>query len=392
MRCFQSDIGEKRNDMITTATTRSSMPHLSSSASTSTDDFRRLDSAFGFRSVSDMIAGSSSQTPSRTHLRSPTQKPNNLRVFTLSELKTATKNFNQLLMIGEGGFGCVYRARINSSGIYGHKEWVTEVNVLGVVEHKNLVKLVGYCNEDDERGIQRILVYEFMKNRSVEDHLTNKSTKALSWSMRLKIAQDAACGLGYLHEEMDSQVKIQNLMVTLKSFICTCLHIIFRDFKSSNIPLDDQWNAKLSDFGLAREGPTEGASHYIQTGCLTTKNDVYSYGVFLFELITGRIPLDRNRPRGEQNLMEWVLEGKYNLRSAMKLAAVANRCLSRQARARPKMSEVMEKVKLIVEGKEIIGSTPNEVPLPLKSFDPNDPSVEGNQKSPTSKTLLSTIT
>ncbi|RZC76985.1 hypothetical protein C5167_001129 [Papaver somniferum] len=425
MRCFQSDNGEKRNDLITTSTTRSSMPHLSSSASTSTDDFRRLDSAFGSQNVSDMSAGSSSKTPSRKHLRCPTQKSNNLRVFTLSELKTATKNFNQLLMIGEGGFGCVYRARINSSedsrakidvaikqlgkrGLQGHKEWVTEVNVLGVVDHKNLVKLVGYCNEDDERGIQRILVYEFMKNRSVEDHLTNKSTKALSWSMRLKIAEDAACGLAYLHEEMDFQ-------------------IIFRDFKSSNILLDDQWNAKLSDFGLAREGPTEGASHvstaivgtlgyaapeYIQTGRLTTKNDVYSYGVFLYELITGRRPLDRNRPRGEQNLIEWVrpyltdikkfeqildprMEGKYNLRSAMKLAAVANRCMSRQPRVRPKMSEVLEKVKLIVEGKEIIGSTPNEIPpLPQKSFDPNDPSVEGehNSNSPTSKTSLSTIT
>ncbi|XP_026428678.1 serine/threonine-protein kinase PCRK1-like [Papaver somniferum] len=169
MRCIQSDNGEKRNDLITTSTTRSSMPHLSYSSSTSTDDFRRLYSAFGSQNVSDISAGSSSQTPRRKHLRCPTQKSNNLRVFTLSEFKIATKNFNQLLMISEGGFGCVYRARINSSedsrakidvaikklgkrGLQGHKEWVTEVNVLGVVDHKNLVKLVNYCNEDDERG------------------------------------------------------------------------------------------------------------------------------------------------------------------------------------------------------------------------------------------------
>lgn len=92
----------------------------------------------------------------------------------------------------------------------GHKEWVTEVNVLGVVEHPNLVKLIGYCADDDERGIQRLLIYEYMPNRSVEDHLSAKSEAPLSWAMRLKIAQDAARGLAYLHEEMDFQV----------SFIC----------------------------------------------------------------------------------------------------------------------------------------------------------------------------
>lgn len=88
----------------------------------------------------------------------------------------------------------------------GHKEWVTEVNVLGVVDHPNLVKLVGYCAEDDERGMQRLLIYEFMPNRNVDDHLSIRSSEPLSWAMRLKIALDAARGLTYLHEEMDSQV------------------------------------------------------------------------------------------------------------------------------------------------------------------------------------------
>lgn len=88
----------------------------------------------------------------------------------------------------------------------GHKEWVTEVNFLGVVEHPNLVKLVGYCADDDERGMQRLLVYEFMPNRSVEDHLSTRFSKPLSWPMRLKVAVDAARGLTYLHEEMDFQV------------------------------------------------------------------------------------------------------------------------------------------------------------------------------------------
>lgn len=91
----------------------------------------------------------------------------------------------------------------------GHKEWLTEVNVLGIVEHPNLVKLVGYCAEDDERGIQRLLIYEYMPNRSVLGHLSPRSTAPLPWALRLRIALDAARGLCYLHEEMEFQVKVQ---------------------------------------------------------------------------------------------------------------------------------------------------------------------------------------
>ena len=91
--------------------------------------------------------------------------------------------------------------------LQGHKEWINEVNFLGVVKHPNLVKLVGYCAEDDERGIQRLLVYELMRNKSLEDHLLAKVLPVpLPWMTRLKVAQDAARGLAYLHEEMDFQV------------------------------------------------------------------------------------------------------------------------------------------------------------------------------------------
>ncbi|MBA0767885.1 hypothetical protein Gotri_016737, partial [Gossypium trilobum] len=219
-----------------------------------------------------------------------------------------------------------------------------------------------------------------MPNRSVENHLSVRSETTLSWAMRLKIAQDAARGLAYLHEGMDFQ-------------------IIFRDFKSSNILLDEQWNAKLSDFGLARLGPSEGLTHistavvgtmgyaapeYIQTGRLTSKIDVWSYGVFLYELITGRRPLDKNRPKNEQRLLEWVkpylsdrkfqlildprLKGKYQLKSAQRLAVVANRCLVRNPKSRPKMSEVLEMVNRIVEASSAGPRTP-EPPL-------NDVSLE----------------
>ncbi|XP_074561136.1 serine/threonine-protein kinase PCRK1-like isoform X2 [Curcuma longa] len=353
---------------------------IRSNSTTSTEpDMRRSGSEFNSGDVTDISSGSLG----RSHYPSFSQKPNNLRVFTFSELRNATRNFSRSLMVGEGGFGCVYRGAIksledqnskieiavkqlNRKGLQGHKEWLTEVNVLGVLEHPNLVKLVGYCAEDDERGIQRLLVYEYMPNRSVEDHLSNRSRTTLSWPMRLRVALDAARGLAYLHEEMDFQ-------------------IIFRDFKTSNILLDEDWKAKLSDFGLARQGPTEGITHvstavvgtlgyaapeYLQTGRLTSKSDVWSYGVVLYELITGRRPIDRNRPRGEQKLLEWVkpyitdakklriimdpkLQDDYSLKSATRLVYVANRCLVRLPKSRPKMSEVVEMVQQIVGNAEV---------------------------------------
>ncbi|KAL3625869.1 hypothetical protein CASFOL_030398 [Castilleja foliolosa] len=305
-------------------------------------------------------------------------RANDLRVFTFSELKSATRGFSRSLLIGEGGFGCVYQGRVkpadsgpgwdsemdvaikqlNRNGCQGHKEWINEVNFLGVVKHPNLVTLIGYCADDDERGIQRLLVYELMGNKSLEDHLLTRSSasSALPWVMRLKIAQDAARGLAYLHEEMEFQ-------------------LIFRDFKTSNILLDEDFNAKLSDFGLAKQGPAAGSAHvstsvvgtvgyaapeYVHAGKLTAKSDVWSFGVVLYELITGRRVLERNLPRGEQKLLEWVrpyvsdpkkfhlildqrLEGQQScMKSAQKLASLANKCLMKHPRSRPKMSEVTE--------------------------------------------------
>ncbi|KAE9619700.1 putative protein kinase RLK-Pelle-RLCK-VIIa-2 family [Lupinus albus] len=366
------------------------------------DDPKILQSLSGLSELnSQNVSDTGSDSLRRNAFPSLSQRPSNLKVFTLSELKSATKNFSRSVMLGEGGFGCVYKGLINCvddpsrkievavkqlgrRGIQGHKEWVTEVNVLGIVEHPNLVKLVGYCADDDERGIQRLLIYEYMPNRSVEHHLSLRTETHLSWSMRLKIAQDAARGLTYLHEEMDFQ-------------------IIFRDFKSSNILLDEHWNAKLSDFGLARLGPSEGLSHvstevvgtmgyaapdYFQTGHLTSKSDVWSYGVFLYELITGRRPIDRNRPKGEQKLLEWVrpylsdgkkfqlildprLERKHISKSAQRLAIIANRCLVKSPKSRPKMSEVLEMVNRIVESS--VSASPQP---PLKSVT----SVETSQE------------
>lgn len=389
MRCFLFYNSKKREETKT----------VKSSLSPSTGfGFSDCGDASQSNLESSSLNGSDTSTESRGRTQFPSmhERSCNLREFTFLELKALTKNFSRSTKIGEGGFGCVYMGTIKSSedpskrvdvaikqlnrrGHQGHKEWVTEVNVLGVVEHENLVKLVGYCAEDDERGIQRLLVYEYMPNRSVEYHLSARSQTPLSWAIRLKIAQDAATGLTYLHEGMKFQ-------------------IIFRDFKSSNILLDEQWNAKLSDFGLARLGPEDGLTHvstavvgtlgyaspeYIQTGRLTSKNDTWSYGVFLYELITGRLPLERNRPKNEQKLLEWVkpylsdskkfrmiidprLEGDI-AKSAHKLSLIANRCLVRQPKSRPKMSEVLEMVNKVAEEAVSMGLMKPQPPSVLGS-------------------------
>ncbi|PKA51954.1 putative receptor-like protein kinase [Apostasia shenzhenica] len=314
------------------------------------------------------------------------KRPEGLRAFGFAELKAATRGFSRTLVIGEGGFGCVYRGvisvsgegndggerggktmdvavkQLNRHGWQGHREWITEVDYLGVLKHPNLVKLIGYCAEDDERGIQRLLVYEFMPNKSLEDHLLARVPSNLSWAMRLKIARGAACGLAYLHEEMDFQ-------------------LIFRDFKSSNILLDEEFNAKLSDFGLARHGPAGGLGHistpvvgtvgyaapeYVHLGRLTAKSDVYSFGVVLYELVTGRRSIDRNLPRTEQKLLDWVkpyvsdpkklhiivdprIEGKCSMKSVQKLINLANKCSTKRPKSRPRMSAVVEMLNEIIE-------------------------------------------
>ncbi|KAG0472956.1 hypothetical protein HPP92_014411 [Vanilla planifolia] len=375
MKCFNFSILQKKQEV---QPTKSSSTRSYSTTSTDPDAKKS-----GSENNSQATSEKSADSIRRSQRLDFSQRASTLRAFSVNDLKAATKNFSRSLMVGEGGFGCVYRGSIRNSddpntkmeiavkrlgrrGLQGHKEWLTEVNFLGIVEHPNLVKLIGYCAEDDERGAQRLLVYEYMPNGSVEHHLSARSVTPLSWPMRLRIALDAARGLAYLHEGMDFQ-------------------IIFRDFKTSNILLDEHWNAKLSDFGMAREGPEEGSSHvsttvvgtlgyaapeYVHTGQVTTKSDIWSFGVVIYELITGRCPIDRNRPKGEQKLLEWVkpyisdikkfrkiidprLDARSLLKSAMRLSTVANRCLVRQSKSRPRMSEVAEMLQRILENVEV---------------------------------------
>jgi len=292
----------------------------------------------------------------------------NLHVFTIAELRAVTRDFSMTNFIGEGGFGPVYKGYVDDKtkpglraqpvavklldleGSQGHTEWLTEVIFLGQLRHPHLVKLIGYCYEDEHR----LLVYEFMTRGSLEKHLFKKYAASLPWSTRLKIAIGAAKGLAFLHEAEKP--------------------VIYRDFKTSNILLDSDFKAKLSDFGLAKDGPEDDETHvstrvmgtqgyaapeYIMTGHLTAKSDVYGYGVVLLELLTGRRSVDKSRPPREQSLVEWArpyltdarrldrvmdpnLAGQYSGRAAHKAAAVAHQCVSLNPKSRPHMSAVVE--------------------------------------------------
>ncbi|CAN6480214.1 unnamed protein product [Victoria cruziana] len=188
----------------------------------------------------------------------------NICVFTTNELRSITNNYSSSYLLGEGGFGPVYKGFIDEKmrpgvlrpqtvavklldleGLQGHREWLAEVIYLGQLKHPHVVKLIGYCCEEE----QRLLVYEFMARGSLENHLFKRFSPSLPWAARLKIAVGAAKGLGFLHGLEKP--------------------IIYRDFKASNILLDSDFTAKLSDFGLAKDGP-EGEETHVSTRVMGT--------------------------------------------------------------------------------------------------------------------------
>ncbi|CAI7771483.1 unnamed protein product [Closterium sp. NIES-53] len=301
--------------------------------------------------------------------------PTPLIPFTYAQVQQMAGGFAEEGRIGEGGFGVVYKGNLptksgrkipvavkvlNAEGQQGEREWLTEVSVLAHLSHPNLISLVGYCAHHHHR----MLVYPYLPNGSLERKLFGLPAKEtpLTWQQRIGIAVGAAKGLAYLHEEMDKP-------------------IIYRDFKTSNILLTKDWQAKLSDFGLARSGPEGDNTHvstrvvgtvgyaapeYVLTGHLTVKSDVYSFGVVLLELMTGRLALDKSRPKEEQSLTEWAapflaspsklyrimdpaLSGRYSVKGAQTAAAVARDCLIRKAKQRPRMSEVVTALQPVLE-------------------------------------------
>ncbi|KAG8059030.1 hypothetical protein GUJ93_ZPchr0002g25281 [Zizania palustris] len=281
--------------------------------------------------------------------------------YTLKELEMATEMFADENVIGEGGYGIVYHGvlengtqiavknLLNNRG-QAEKEFKVEVEAIGRVRHKNLARLLGYCAE----GNQRMLVYEYVDNGNLEQWLHGDvgPVSPLSWDHRLKIILGTAKGLMYLHEGLEPKV-------------------VHRDVKSSNILLDKHWNAKLSDFGLAKLLGSERsyvttrvmgtfgyvAPEYAGTGMLNETSDVYSFGILIMEIISGRVPVDYNRPPGEVNLVDWLktmvstrnsegvvdpkMPQKPTSRALKKALLVALRCVDPDARKRPKIGHVI---------------------------------------------------
>lgn len=281
--------------------------------------------------------------------------------YTLRELEEATNGFADENVIGEGGYGIVYmgvfednsqvavKNLLNNRG-QAEKEFKVEVEAIGRVRHKNLVRLLGYCAE----GAHRILVYEYVDNGNLEQWLHGDvgPSSPLTWENRMTIVIGTAKGLTYLHEGLEPKV-------------------VHRDIKSSNILLDKQWNPKVSDFGLAKLLGSERsyvttrvmgtfgyvAPEYASTGMLNERSDVYSFGILLMEIISGRNPVDYSRPPGEVNLVEWLksmvtnrnAEGvldpkmveKPSSRALKRALLVALRCVDPNAQKRPKMGHVI---------------------------------------------------
>ncbi|KAK9061147.1 hypothetical protein SSX86_018327 [Deinandra increscens subsp. villosa] len=291
------------------------------------------------------------------------------KVFTGKQMKKATANFSKDRLLGSGGYGDVYKGILEDStvvavkcakvgNIKGTDQVLNEVRILCQVNHKGLVRLLGCCVELE----QPLLVYEYIPNGTLLEHLKGQHTRILTWTHRLNIARDTAEGLAYLH-------------------FSAVPPIYHRDVKSSNILLDEKLNAKVADFGLSRLAEAD-LSHvttcaqgtlgyldpeYYRNYQLTDKSDVYSFGVVLLELLTSQKAIDFNRPPDDVNLAIYVKrvveeerlldavdpdlkEGasKLELETMKALGFLAVGCLEERRQNRPSMKEVTEEIEYIL--------------------------------------------
>ncbi|KAF7078873.1 hypothetical protein CFC21_083227 [Triticum aestivum] len=297
--------------------------------------------------------------------RKKKKKDTTWRIFSLKELQLATNNFNYDNKLGEGGFGSVYWGqlwdgsqiavkRLKSWSNKAEKEFAVEVEVLARVRHKSLLSLRGYCAE----GQERLIVYDYMQNLSLHSHLHGQHAAEchLGWERRMNIAIDSAEGIAYLHHH-------------------AIPHIIHRDVKASNVLLDANFQARVADFGFAKLIP-DGATHvttkvkgtlgylapeYAMLGKAKESCDVYSFGVLLLELASGKKPVEKINPTTKLTITEWALpltrEQKFKEMADPKLGdsfaeaevkrmvLVGLACTQTKPEQRPVMSEVVEMLK-----------------------------------------------
>ncbi|XP_057972137.1 probable LRR receptor-like serine/threonine-protein kinase At1g06840 [Malania oleifera] len=289
-------------------------------------------------------------------------KVEGVKGFSFGEMEKAASNFSVSTQVGQGGYGKVYKGiladgtvvaikRAQEGSLQGQKEFFTEIELLSRLHHRNLVSLIGYCDEEDEQ----MLVYEFMPNGSLHDLLSGRFGEPLSFVARLNIALGSAKGILYLHTEADPP-------------------IIHRDIKANNILLDSKLTAKVSDFGISKLAPvsdTEGVStahvstvvkgtpgyldpEYFQTHKLTEKSDVYSLGIVFLELLTGMKPISHGRnivreviAACQSGMMFSIINrtmGPYPSECVNKFMTLALKCCQEETKARPSMLEVVREL------------------------------------------------
>ncbi|KAI5326127.1 hypothetical protein L3X38_035201 [Prunus dulcis] len=306
--------------------------------------------------------------PSRRHSSSKiTMKIDGVKAFTFKEMTLATRNFDSSTQLGRGGYGKVYRGilsddtivaikRAEEGSLQGEKEFLTEIELLSRLHHRNLVSLVGYCDEEGEQ----MLVYEFMPNGTLRDWLCVKAKGSLSFGMRLQIALGSAKGILYLHNEANPP-------------------IFHRDIKATNILLDSNLMAKVADFGLSRLAPLQddegtGPSYvstavrgtpgyldpeYFLTSKLTDKSDVYSLGIVFLELLTSVLPISHGKNivrevnlAHQAGLMFSIIDsrmGSYPSECVERFLALALRCCYEKQDKRPAMLEVVRELENIIK-------------------------------------------
>ncbi|KAM3195081.1 hypothetical protein ACQJBY_071254 [Aegilops geniculata] len=341
----------------------------------------------------------SSQISKRRNAKRIQMKIEGVKDLTFEELSNCTSNFSDSALIGQGGYGKVYRGvladgtgaaikRTQQGSLQGSEEFFTEIELLSRLHHRNLVSLVGYCDEEDEQ----MLVYEYMPNGNLRDHLSGKAKEALSFPMRLRIALGSSRGILYLHTEADPP-------------------IYHRDIKSSNILLDSKFVAKVADFGLSRLAPLpemEGVApghvstvvkgtpgyldpEYFLTHNLTDKSDVYSLGVVFLELLTGMQPISHGK-----NLVREVMAANQSgmILSVVdtrmgpclgecveRFAALGLRCCRDETDARPSMAEVVRELEMIWQMTPETDSVPLELESESVSMDPSRPGTQLSSSS-----------